>query len=58
MVIKNLVCIIILKILNKFPVIEKFEDQEGRKTGETSAADLPNVQKLRKELCDAQVNLN
>ncbi|KAL8456685.1 hypothetical protein ACS0TY_033949 [Phlomoides rotata] len=36
-------------------VIEKFEDQESRKPGETSAADLPNVQKLRKELCEAQL---
>ncbi|KAK4395591.1 SUMO-activating enzyme subunitB-1 [Sesamum angolense] len=35
-------------------VIEKFEELEGRIPGETSAADLPNVQKLRKELCEAQ----
>ncbi|KAG8379447.1 hypothetical protein BUALT_Bualt07G0089500 [Buddleja alternifolia] len=33
-------------------VIEKFEELEGRIPGETSAADLLNVQKLRKELCD------
>lgn len=38
-------------------MIEKFEELEGRSRGETSAADLPKVQKLRKELCDAQVNL-
>ncbi|KAL0318889.1 UNVERIFIED_CONTAM: SUMO-activating enzyme subunitB-1 [Sesamum angustifolium] len=35
-------------------VIEKFEELEGRIPGETAAADLPNVQKLRKELCEAQ----
>ncbi|KAL0415652.1 UNVERIFIED_CONTAM: SUMO-activating enzyme subunitB-1 [Sesamum latifolium] len=35
-------------------VIEKFEELEGRIPGETSASDLPNVQKLRKELCEAQ----
>ncbi|KAL1566485.1 SUMO-activating enzyme subunit 1B-1 [Salvia divinorum] len=35
-------------------VIEKFEELEGRSRGETSAADLPEVQKLRKELCDTQ----
>ncbi|KAH6797167.1 SUMO activating enzyme 1B [Perilla frutescens var. hirtella] len=35
-------------------VIEKFEELEGRIPGETSAADLPKVQKLRKDLCDAQ----
>ncbi|KAK6123749.1 hypothetical protein DH2020_042504 [Rehmannia glutinosa] len=34
-------------------VIEKFEELEGRGTGDTSAADLLNVQKLRKELCEA-----
>ncbi|PIN13395.1 SMT3/SUMO-activating complex, AOS1/RAD31 component [Handroanthus impetiginosus] len=35
-------------------VIEKFEELEGRVPGDTSAADLPNVQKLRKELCEAE----
>ncbi|XP_057804836.1 SUMO-activating enzyme subunit 1A isoform X2 [Salvia miltiorrhiza] len=35
-------------------VIEKFEELEGRSPRETSAADLPKVQRLRKELCDAQ----
>ncbi|KAG6385952.1 hypothetical protein SASPL_154835 [Salvia splendens] len=35
-------------------VIEKFEELEGRSRGEISAADLPKVQRLRKELCDAQ----
>lgn len=34
-------------------VLEKFEDQEGYNPGETSAADLPGIQKLRKELCAA-----
>ncbi|KAK4486151.1 hypothetical protein RD792_008819 [Penstemon davidsonii] len=34
-------------------VIEKYEELEGRVPGETSAADLVNVQKLRKELCEA-----
>lgn len=34
-------------------VIERFEELEGRNPGETSADDLPNVQKLRKELCEA-----
>lgn len=36
-------------------VIEKFEELESRISGETSAADLLNVQKLRKELSDAHV---
>ncbi|KAL9230448.1 hypothetical protein vseg_005797 [Gypsophila vaccaria] len=35
-------------------VIEKFEETEGRKPGEISAADLPSVLKLRTELCEAQ----
>uniref|UniRef100_A0A5B6YLL3 Ubiquitin-like 1-activating enzyme E1A n=1 Tax=Davidia involucrata TaxID=16924 RepID=A0A5B6YLL3_DAVIN len=35
-------------------VIERFEEANGRNTGETSIADLPNVLKLRKELCEAQ----
>lgn len=39
-------------------MIEKFEEVEGRSPGGTSAADLPNVQKLRKELCDAQVKIS
>ncbi|KAI3455058.1 hypothetical protein Pfo_011721 [Paulownia fortunei] len=34
-------------------VIEKFEELEGRIPGETSGADLLNVQKLRKELSEA-----
>ncbi|CAK9170262.1 unnamed protein product [Ilex paraguariensis] len=34
-------------------VIERFEEAEGRKPGETSTADLPNVLKLRKDLCEA-----
>ncbi|XP_051148139.1 SUMO-activating enzyme subunit 1B-1-like [Andrographis paniculata] len=33
-------------------VVEKFEEREGRNPGETSAADLPDVQKLRKEHCE------
>lgn len=37
-------------------MIERFEELESRNPGETSAADLPKVQKLRKELCDAEVN--
>lgn len=37
-------------------MIEKFEELESRNPGETSFADLPKVQKLRKELCDAEVN--
>ena len=36
-------------------VIERFEELEGRKPGQTSAADLPNVLNLRKELCEAHV---
>ncbi|KNA22993.1 hypothetical protein SOVF_028830 [Spinacia oleracea] len=35
-------------------VIERFEETETRTSGETSLADLPNVLKLRKELCEAQ----
>ncbi|GAB4860411.1 SUMO-activating enzyme subunit 1A [Ancistrocladus abbreviatus] len=35
-------------------VIEHFEESEGRNPGETSLADLPNILKLRKELCGAQ----
>ncbi|XP_060204382.1 SUMO-activating enzyme subunit 1B-1-like isoform X1 [Lycium barbarum] len=35
-------------------VVERYEDLEGRNPGETSVDDLPNVQKLRKELCEAQ----
>uniref|UniRef100_A0A1S4CE90 Uncharacterized protein n=1 Tax=Nicotiana tabacum TaxID=4097 RepID=A0A1S4CE90_TOBAC len=38
---------------NSVAVIERFEELEGRNPGETSADDLPNVQKLRKELCEA-----
>lgn len=34
-------------------VIERFEELEGRKPGQTSTADLPNVLNLRKELCEA-----
>ncbi|GMH01141.1 hypothetical protein Nepgr_002980 [Nepenthes gracilis] len=34
-------------------VIERFEESEGRNPGETTRADLPNVLKLRKELCEA-----
>ncbi|KMT17753.1 hypothetical protein BVRB_2g035030 [Beta vulgaris subsp. vulgaris] len=36
-------------------VIERFEESEARAPGETSLADLPNVLKLRKELCEAQL---
>ncbi|XP_022865021.1 SUMO-activating enzyme subunit 1B-1-like, partial [Olea europaea var. sylvestris] len=36
-----------------FLVIERFEELESRNPGDTSIADLPNVQKLRKELCEA-----
>ncbi|XP_026377331.1 SUMO-activating enzyme subunit 1B-1-like [Papaver somniferum] len=35
-------------------VIEKFEHDEGRTPGETSIADLPNVLKLKKLLCEEQ----
>ncbi|KAI3898761.1 hypothetical protein MKW92_019840 [Papaver armeniacum] len=35
-------------------VIEKFEQDEGRTPGETSIADLPNVLKLKKLLCEEQ----
>ncbi|XP_074276407.1 SUMO-activating enzyme subunit 1B-1-like [Silene latifolia] len=35
-------------------VIEMFEDTKGRKPGDTSAADLPAVLKLRNDLCEAQ----
>ncbi|KAL7139618.1 hypothetical protein ABFS83_09G065000 [Erythranthe nasuta] len=35
-------------------VIEKFEELESRIPGETSASDLPIVQKLRKQLSEAQ----
>lgn len=35
-------------------VMEKFEEAEGRKPGETSMEDLPKVLKLRKEVCEAQ----
>ncbi|KAF9618160.1 hypothetical protein IFM89_000563 [Coptis chinensis] len=35
-------------------VIEKFEEAEGRKAGETSIADLPSILKLKKELCQAE----
>ncbi|KAL7099314.1 hypothetical protein ACP275_09G076100 [Erythranthe tilingii] len=35
-------------------VIEKFEELESRIPGKTSAFDLPNVQKLRKQLSEAQ----
>ncbi|GFP85767.1 sumo-activating enzyme subunit 1b-2 [Phtheirospermum japonicum] len=38
-------------------VIERFEELENRCPGDTSAADLQNVQKLRKELCNTNVNL-
>ncbi|KAL3519027.1 hypothetical protein ACH5RR_021616 [Cinchona calisaya] len=34
-------------------VIERFEEYQGRMPGQTSAADLPNVLNLRKELCEA-----
>ncbi|CAI9787353.1 unnamed protein product [Fraxinus pennsylvanica] len=34
-------------------VIERFEELESRNPGDTSIADLPDVQKLRKELCEA-----
>ncbi|XP_057421452.1 SUMO-activating enzyme subunit 1A-like [Lotus japonicus] len=35
-------------------VIEKFEEAEGRSSGEVSTADLSGVLKLKKELCTAQ----
>ncbi|XP_057516517.1 SUMO-activating enzyme subunit 1B-1-like isoform X2 [Amaranthus tricolor] len=35
-------------------VIQRFEESEARKPGEISLADLPNVLKLKKELCQAQ----
>ncbi|KAL8042646.1 hypothetical protein ABFX02_09G066500 [Erythranthe guttata] len=35
-------------------VIEKFEELESRIPGESSASDLPKVQKLRKQLSEAQ----
>lgn len=35
-------------------VLEKFEDLKGRNSGDTSAADLPDILKLKKELCDSQ----
>lgn len=38
-----------------FSVIEKFEELEGRIPGETSGSDLASVQKLRKQLSEAQV---
>lgn len=36
-------------------VIEKFEEAEGRNPGETTISDLPGVLKLKKELCESQV---
>lgn len=36
-------------------VIERFEESETHTSCETSLADLPNVLKLKKELCEAQV---
>ncbi|XP_034926042.1 SUMO-activating enzyme subunit 1A [Populus alba] len=35
-------------------VIERFEEDEGRKPGEICIEDLPAVLKLKKELCEAQ----
>ncbi|GER44522.1 SUMO-activating enzyme 1B [Striga asiatica] len=35
-------------------VIERFEELENRTPGDTSAADLQNIQKLRKQLCEAK----
>lgn len=40
---------------NFFAVIERFEVLERCNPGDTCADDLPNVLKLRKELCEAQV---
>lgn len=40
-----------------FVVIERFEEDEGRKPGEICIEDLPAVLKLKKELCEAQVCL-
>lgn len=36
-------------------VIEKFEEAEGRSTGEVSIADFSGLLKLKKEICTAQV---
>lgn len=36
-------------------VIERFEEAEGRNPGETSISDLPGVLKLKKEMCESQV---
>ncbi|EPS70608.1 hypothetical protein M569_04151, partial [Genlisea aurea] len=36
-------------------VIEEFEEREDRSPGETSAADMPIIQKLRHELCSAHL---
>ncbi|KAG5617866.1 hypothetical protein H5410_017690 [Solanum commersonii] len=41
------------KLYYAMRVIERFEELEGRNPGETSVDDLPNIQKLRKELCEA-----
>lgn len=45
---------IITKLSSLVPVIEKFE-AEGRHPGDVSIADLPDVLKLKKELCEANV---
>nr|CAN77060.1 hypothetical protein VITISV_022139 [Vitis vinifera] len=44
-------------VLKGLPVIERFEEAEGRNPGEISIADLPGVLKLKKELCEAQYYL-
>ncbi|KAJ8554024.1 hypothetical protein K7X08_024702 [Anisodus acutangulus] len=41
------------KLFYAMRVIERFEELEGRNPGETSVDDLPSVQNLRKELCEA-----
>lgn len=43
----------VAKLYFAMRVIERFEESEGRNPGETCAADLPNVLKLRKALCEA-----
>lgn len=41
--------------LNLDAVMERFEEVEGRNPGETTISDLPGVLKLKKELCELQV---
>lgn len=44
----------ISKLYFAMRVIERFEESEGRNPCETSLADLPTVQKFRKEICETQ----